>query len=153
MAKIEEQIENLVTKPINDLGYKVYDIMYVKEGKDNYLKIFIDKDEGISLNDCEAVNNAITDILDEANYIKEQYYLEISSPGVERHIRKDKHLLESIGKEISIKLFKPIQKQKEIQGTLKSFDKETITIELENQEQIVIEKKDISLMKRAFKWS
>ena len=61
MAKIEEKVEELVTKPINDLGYRVYDVMYVKEGKDNYLRIFIDKDEGISLNDCEKVNDAITD--------------------------------------------------------------------------------------------
>ena len=105
MANIEEKVEELVTKPINDLGYNVYDVTYTKEGKDNYLRIFIDSKNGISLDDCEKVNNAITDMLDEANYIKDQYFLEISSPGIERHIRKEKHLKESIGKEINIKLF------------------------------------------------
>ena len=98
MAKIEEKIEELVTKPITDLGYRVYDVMYVKEGKDNFLRIFIDNDKGISLDDCEKVNDAITDMLDEADLIKDQYFLEISSPGVERNIRKDKHFEESIGK-------------------------------------------------------
>ena len=152
MAKVEEKIEKLVTKPINDLGYRVYDVMYVKEGKDNYLRIFIDNDKGISLDDCETVNNAITDMLDEANIIKDQYFLEISSPGVERHIRKDSQLEEHIGKEIDIKLFKPIDKEKELMGTLKKFDQDTITIETEERQEITIERKNISSMKRAFKW-
>lgn len=153
MAKIEEKIEELVTKPINDLGYRVYDVMYVKEGKDNYLRIFIDKDEGISLNDCEKVNDAITDMLDEADLIKDQYFLEISSPGVERNIRKDKHFEESIGKEVDIKLFKPLEnKEKEITGILKSFDKESINIELEDKSEITILRSNISTIKWTFKW-
>lgn len=152
MSKIEEKVEELVTKPINELGYRVYDVMYVKEGKDNYLRIFIDNDAGISLDDCEKVNNAITDMLDEANYIKDQYFLEISSPGVERHIRRDKHLGESIGKEIDIKLFKPLNKQKELTGALQEFDKDKITITTENEEKITIERTNISSMKRTFKW-
>ena len=94
MSRLEEKIEELVTKPINDLGYRVYDVIYAKEVKDNYLRIFIDNNAGISLDDCEKVNDAITDMLDEANYIKDQYFLEISSPGVERHIRKDSQLEE-----------------------------------------------------------
>lgn len=153
MAKIEEKIEELVTKPINDLGYRVYDVMYVKEGKDNYLRIFIDNDEGISLNDCEKVNDAITDMLDEADLIKDQYFLEISSPGVERNIRKDKHFEESIGKEVNIKLFKPLDsKEKEITGILKSFDNDNINIELEDKNEIIIPRSNISSIKWAFKW-
>ena len=151
MANIEEKVEELVTKPINDLGYNVYDVTYTKEGKDNYLRIFIDSENGISLDDYEKVNNAITDMLDEANYIKDQYFLEISSPGIERHIRKEKHLKESIGKEINIKLFKAIEKQKEVTGILKSFDEANIIIETETQE-LSIERKNISLMKLAYKW-
>ena len=116
MSKLEEKVEELVTPKINSIGYRVYDVMYVKEGKDNYLRIFIDNDEGISLNDCEKVNDAITDMLDEANYIKDQYFLEISSPGVERNIRKNEHLQESLGMEITVKLFKPIEKKKEYNG-------------------------------------
>ncbi len=153
MAKIEEKIEELVTKPITDLGYRVYDVMYVKEGKDNFLRIFIDNDKGISLDDCEKVNDAITDMLDEADLIKDQYFLEISSPGVERNIRKDKHFEESIGKEVNIKLFKPLEnKEKEITGILKDFDKETVKIETDKNEEITIPRNNISSIKWAFKW-
>lgn len=151
MANIEEKVEELVTKPINDLGYTIYDVTYTKEGKDNYLRIFIDNEKGISLDDCEKVNNAITDLLDEANYIKDQYFLEISSPGIERHIRKEKHLKESLEKEINVKLFRAIDKQKEITGILKSFDEKNIIIETQSQE-ISIERKNISSMKLAYKW-
>ena len=153
MAKIEEKIKELVTKPITDLGYRVYDVMYVKEGKDNFLRIFIDNDKGISLDDCEKVNDAITDMLDEADLIKDQYFLEISSPGVERNIRKDKHFEESIGKEVNIKLFKPLEnKEKEITGILKGFDKETVKIETDKNEEITIPRNNISSIKWAFKW-
>ena len=153
MAKIEEKIEELETKPITDLGYRVYDVMYVKEGKDNFLRIFIDNDKGISLDDCEKVNDAITDMLDEADLIKDQYFLEISSPGVERNIRKDKHFEESIGKEVNIKLFKPLEnKEKEITGILKDFDKETVKIETDKNEEITIPRNNISSIKWAFKW-
>lgn len=151
MSKIEEKIEELVTEPIINLGYKVYDVMYVKEGRDNYLRIFIDNDAGISIDDCEKVNNEITDMLDDANIIKDQYFLEISSPGVERHIRKEKHLEEHINKDIDVKLFKPINKQKELTGKLKEFNKDTLTLLVENEE-VVIERNNISSMKRAFKW-
>lgn len=110
MASIEEKVENLVQKPIENLGYSIYDVQYVKEGKDYYLRVLIEKPEGaIDLNDCEKVNDAITDILDEANLIKDQYFLEISSTGVERIIRKDEHLKKHLGQQISIKLFKPIK--------------------------------------------
>ena len=151
MAKIEERIEELVTKPINELGYKVYDVMYVKEGKDNYLRIFIDKESGISLDDCEKVNNAITDMLDEADIIKDQYFLEISSPGVERHIRKNQQLEEHIGKDINVRLFKPIDKQKDLTGTLQKFDNEQVVL-LINEQEVSIKRDNISSMKRAFKW-
>ena len=151
MSKIEERVEELITKTVNDIGYSIYDVMYVKEGKDNYLRIFIDNETGISLDDCEKVNNAITDMLDEADIIKDQYFLEISSPGVERHIRKDKQLEEHIKKDIVVKLFKPIDKLKELTGELIKFDEETITLLIEGKE-ITIERKNISSMKRAFKW-
>ena len=158
MSKVEEKVEELVTKTINDLGYDVYDVMYVKEGKDNYLRIFIDNSEGISLEDCEKVNNAITDMLDDANYIKDQYLLEISSPGIERHIRKEKHLQQSIGEDVYVKTFDiiPDLKSKEITGVLKAFDENSILIELdndtENENIVKIDRKNIALMKRIYKW-
>ena len=153
MSKIEEKVESLVSKTINDLGYSIYDIMYVKEGKDYYLRIFIDNEDGISLNDCEKVNDAITDMLDSANYIKDQYFLEISSPGIERNIRTDKHLQLNLNEEINLKLFKAIEKKKELEGILKKFDDETITLENENNDDIIIQRSNISSMKRAFKWN
>lgn len=105
---------------------------------------------GIDLNDCEKVNNGINDILDKADYIKEQYFLEISSPGVERILRKERHLEENIGKEIIINLFKPINNQKQIQGILNKYDDNKIYLQ---QEEIVeIERKNISLIKLKFEW-
>lgn len=151
MANIEEKVEELVTKPINDLGYNVYDVTYTKEGKDNYLRIFIDNNAGISLDDCEKVNDAITDMLDEANYIKDQYFLEISSPGVERHIRKDSQLEEHREKEITVKLFKPIDKQKEFTGVLKDFSEDEIILSVDEKE-IKIPRSTISSMNRTFHW-
>ena len=101
MAKnIEEKVEQLIEKTINELGYELYDVEYAKEGKDYFLRIFIDKNEGIDLNDCEKVNDAVNPILDAADYIKEQYFLEISSPGIERTLRKDKHLKQNIGEKV-----------------------------------------------------
>lgn len=114
MANIEEKVENLLSKTIEDLGYELYDVIYEKEAQDYYLRIFIDKPEGIDLNDCEKVNDAISDMLDEANYIKDQYFLEVSSPGIERLLRKDKHLEANIGKEIDLKLYKPIDLENEL---------------------------------------
>ncbi len=97
MAKIEEKVEELISKTIEDLGYELYDVIYEKEAKDYYLRVFIDTPEGISLDDCEKVNNAITDMLDDVDYIKDQYFLEVSSPGIERLLRKEKHLQSNIG--------------------------------------------------------
>lgn len=151
MASIEEKIENLVTKPINSLGYDVYDVQYVKEGKDYYLRIFIDKPDGIDLNDCEKVNNEINNLLDEADYIKDQYFLEISSPGIERILRKDKHLKDNIGKMVEVKLFKPLNKQKTIEGILNNFDKDFILVKT-NEDEIKIERKDISVIKTIYEW-
>ena len=103
MANIEEKVEKLVEPIIEKIGYELYDVEYAKEGKNYFLRIFIDNEKGIDLNDCEKVNDSITDILDKENYIKEQYFLEISSPGIERVLRKDKHLEQNIGKDINVK--------------------------------------------------
>lgn len=153
MANIEEKIENRISKIIEDLGYKLYDVQYAKEGKDYFLRIFIEKEDGeITLDDCENVNNAITDILDEDDYIKEQYFLEVSSTGVEKMIRKDRHLKENIGELITIKLFKPIEKSKEFIGKLVNFDNQKIIIDIEENNEIEIERKNISLIKKFYDW-
>ncbi len=146
--KVQELLENIIT----DLGYELYDVIYEKEGKDFYLRIFIDKPNGIDINDCEKVNNAINDVLDEADYIKEQYFLEVSSPGIERTLRKEKHFLSQIGNEIKVKLFKPTsEKQKEIVGKLEEYNRDWITLKVEN-ETIKINSKDIAIAKTIFNW-
>ncbi len=149
MARIEERVEALLKPTIEKIGYDLYDVEYAKEGKNYFLRIFIDKPEGIDLQDCETVNNAINDLLDEADYIKEQYFLEVSSPGVERILRKDRHLEQNIGKEIYVKLFKKDEKgKKEYQGILKEFNEEKLIIE----ENIEIERKNIAQIKTIYNW-
>ena len=151
MANIEDKVEKLLEKTINDLGYTLYDVEYAKEAKNYFLRIFIDKENGIDLNDCEKVNNAITTILDEADYIKDMYFLEVSSPGIERNIRKEKHLQLNIENEIEVNLFKPIEGNKKIIGILKSFDESSINLEVDEKE-INIPRKSIALIKTVYNW-
>lgn len=161
LTKLEEKVEKLLKGMIESLGYELYDVEYVKEGKNYFLRIYIDKPEGIDLNDCEKVNDAISDRLDEANYIKEPYFLEVSSPGVERVLRKDKHLEQNRGEEIEIKLFKKDENgKKEYQGTLKNFDGDKIILEQIKQgkeepnqvQNVEIERKDIAHIKTIYHW-
>lgn len=151
MAKIEEKVEQLVKDPIEKLGYSLYDVEYVKEGPEYYLRIYIDKESGIDLNDCEKVSNEINEILDKADYIKEQYYLEVSSPGIERKLRKDKHLEQNISKNVEIKLFKKDNNgKKEYTGKLKAFNQEEIIIETDKE--IAIGRKNIAQIKTIYEW-
>lgn len=151
MANIEEKVEDLVKPEVEKLGYNLYDVEYTKEGKDYFLKIYIDNEKGIDLDDCEKVSNAINNILDKADYIKNEYFLEVSSPGIERILRKDDHLKENEGKEIEVKLFKPINGEKTISGILITFDKEKIYLQID-KEQINIERKQIALIKTKYNW-
>lgn len=152
MASIEEKVTKLVEPIIEKLGYELYDVEYAKEGKNYFLRIFIDSEKGIDLNDCEKVNDAVNDILDKENYIREQYFLEISSPGIERVLRKDKHLEKNIGEEVNVKLFKKDENgAKEYFGKLKEFNQNEIVLETEEQE-IKIERKNISLIKTVYNW-
>lgn len=151
LSNIEIKVENLLKSIINNLGYELYDVIYEKEGKDYYLRIVIDKEDGIDLNDCEKVNDAINDILDEADYIKDQYFLEVSSPGVERLLRREEHYISQLGKEIKVKLFKPIDKQKELIGILEEYNKNEITLKV-GEKTIKINAKDIAVARTIFDW-
>lgn len=151
MANIEEKVNSLLKEKINSLGYDLYDVEYVKEGKDYFLRIYIDKKTGIDLNDCEKVSNEINDMLDESNIVKEQYFLEVSSPGIERILRKDEHLKANIGTIVEIKLFKPIEKQKQFIGELEDFTDDTIKIKAE--ETISIDRKNIAQIKTIYDWN
>ena len=148
MAKIEERVEELIKDKIENIGYSLYDVEYAKEGPNYYLRIFIDSEKGIDLNDCEKVSNEINEKLDEADYIKEQYFLEVSSPGVERILRKDRHLEQNIGKQVEAKLFKKDPNgSKNYIGELKNFDEETVTID-----EVIIEKKNIAQLRTVYEW-
>lgn len=151
MANIEEKVEALLQSRINELGYELYDVEYAKEGKNYFLRIFIDKEDGIDLNDCEKVNNGIMELLDEADYIKEQYFLEVSSPGVERALRKEKHFDMAMGEAIEVNLFKPIDKKKCLEGILTGYDEHSITMTYENDE-ISIPRNNIALIKTKYDW-
>ena len=149
MANIEQKVENLLKDKIEKIGYDLYDVEYTKEGKNYFLRIYIDKPEGIDLKDCEKVNDEISDLLDEADYIKEQYFLEVSSPGIERILRKNTHLENNKGQEVEIKLFsKDEQGKKVYQGILKDFDQSNIILE----DDIKIERKNIAQIKTIYNW-
>ena len=150
MANIEEKVESLIKKRVEDIGYELYDVIYLKEGKNYILRIVIDKPEGITLEDCEKVNNEITDMIDEANYIKEQYFFEVSSPGLERVLRKEWQLKKYIGEEVEIRLFKKDENNfKQYDGILKSVENEYI--EIEQEEKIYkIDRKNISQVKTIY---
>ena len=151
MAKIEEKVEELIKDKIENIGYRLYDVEYAKEGPNYYLRIYIDSPNGIDLNDCEKVSNEINDVLDEANYIKEQYFLEVSSPGIERVLRKDSHLEQNIGNQVEVKLFKKDENgNKSYIGELKEFDEDTITVEA--IEEVKIERKNIAQIKTIYDW-
>ena len=147
MTSLEKKVEDLVKPIIENLGYKVYDVMYQKEGKGNYLRIFIDSDKGIDLNDCEKVNDSITDILDEKDYIKAQYFFEISSPGLERNLRRDEQFLANINKKIEVHLYNSINNKKIITGILKEYTKDYLIID-----NIKIENSNIASAKTIYNW-
>ena len=154
MAKIEEKVEGLIKDKIENIGYSLYDVEYAKEGPNYYLRIYIDSPNGIDLNDCEKVSNEINDVLDEANYIKEQYFLEVSSPGIEKILRKDSHLEQNVGNQVEVKLFKKDENgNKNYIGELKGFDEDTITVEVTDKiDEVKIERKNIAQIKTVYDW-
>lgn len=151
MAKkvYESRTEELLLPITEAHGIEIYDVEFVKEGSDWYLRAYIDKPGGITIDDCETVSRALSDELDKEDFIEEAYVLEVSSPGLGRALKKDKHLAKSLGEKVDVKTYKPIQNQKEFTGTLKAYDDKTVTIEIENN-QINIAKSDIALIRLAF---
>ncbi len=144
-AKTEELL-----RPIAEAnGVSIYDVEYVKEGSDYYLRTFIDKPGGVFIQDCENVSRALSDALDEHDFIPDAYILEVSSPGLGRTLKKDKHLQASLGEEVELKLFRPMDGSKEYAGVLAEFDADSITIKIE-EECKRFERKDIALVRLAF---
>ena len=124
----ETRTEALLQPIATAQGVEIYDVEYVKEGSDYYLRAYIDKAEGVSIVDCENVSRALSDALDREDFIPDAYILEVSSPGLGRTLKKDRHLARSIGQEVEIKLYKPLEGTKEFSGVLKSFDEGSIVI-------------------------
>lgn len=152
MAKkdYESRTEELILPILEEHHFELVDVEWVKEGANWYLRAFIDKVGGITVDDCELVSRAFGDILDEKDYISENYIFEVSSPGLDRPLRKEKDFARSIGKDVEIRLYKPINKQKEFIGCLTAYDKETVTITLEDESTMIFERPAIALIRLAF---
>ncbi|MBD7910450.1 MULTISPECIES: ribosome maturation factor RimP [Clostridium] len=125
---LAEKIKVLVKPIADELNYELYHVEYIKENGEFYLRIYIDKPEGISLTDCETLSRRVSDMLDVEDPIQDAYYLEVSSPGLNRELYTDDHLKKSVGKEVLISLTSAINGKKSIKGVLKEIDEESITI-------------------------
>jgi ribosome maturation factor RimP len=150
MAKHEDyelRTQQLLEPILSANHFELYDVEYVKEGGNWFLRAYIDKENGITVDDCELVSRALSDLLDKHDYISDSYILEVSSPGLGRQLKKDKHFEKSIGEEVELRLFKPINKQKDFTGILTGFDQESITLTLENEDTMVLKRSDIAMIR------
>ena len=146
----EAKVEALVLPIVEANNFELVDVEYVKEAGTWYLRVYIDKEGGIFINDCELVSRALSEILDKDDPIEDAYILEVSSPGLGRPIKKDKDFQRNLGDEVEIRTYKPINKQKEFVGLLKEYDTDTVTIEYEDGEIQVFQRSDIALIRLAF---
>ena len=146
----EAKVEAFLLPLMEEHGFELVDVEYVKEAGTWYLRAYIDKEGGIAVDDCEVISRRLGDWLDEKDFIDESYILEVSSPGLGRPLKKEKDFARSIGKDVEIRLYKPMDKKKEFTGTLKSYDKNSVTIELEDGQEMTFEKSSIALIRLAF---
>jgi ribosome maturation factor RimP len=152
MTKREEyevKTETLVMPILEANNFELYDVEYVKEAGYWYLRVYIDKEDGITVEDCEIVSRAMNEILDAKDYIQDAYIFEVSSPGLGRQLKKDKHLTKSIGEEVELKLFKAINKQKDFGGILVDFDKDKLVLEQEDGTKMEFARTDIAMVRLA----
>ena len=143
MSKITDIVTKLAVPAAAEFGCEVWDVEYVKEGKEHYLRAYIDKEGGITINDCVAVSREMNEILDREDYIPEEYIFEVSSPGLDRPLKKDRDFSRSIGKRVEIHTYRALDGQKDFSGELVSYDADRITIKEEETQQ-VFERKDIA---------
>lgn len=144
----EMRTEKLLIPIMEKNNYELVDVEYVREGSNWFLRAYIDKEGGFTVNDCEKVSRELSDLLDKEDFIDESYILEVSSPGLGRPLKKDKDFLRSIGEEVELKLYKALDGQKEFSGVLKSFDEKSVIIGFEETE-VVFERKNISFIRLA----
>lgn len=148
-ANIAESVKAIALPIAENFGVRVWDVRFLKEGAEWYLRIFIDKDGGVDINDCENVSRAIDPILDEKDFISQNYILEVSSPGLERELTRDEHFEEYVGKDIKVRLIRPIEGLgKEFCGVLRAFDGDELTVEdYSGENQVSVSKKDTAWVK------
>ena len=146
----EQKTEEILLPIVEENGFELVDVEYVKEGSTWYLRAYIDKPGGINIDDCEVVSCRLSDILDEKDYIDDAYILEVSSPGLGRPLKKEKDFKRSLGEEVEIRTYRMIDKQKEFTGILKDYDEKTVTIEMDDDTTKTFEKSDIALIRLAF---
>lgn len=148
-TNIAESVKAIAEPIAENFGVRVWDVRFLKEGAEWYLRIFIDKDGGVNINDCENVSRAIDPLLDEKDFISQNYILEVSSPGLERELTRDEHFEEYVGKDIKVRLIRPMEGLgKEFCGVLKAVDGNELTIEdYDGENQVTINKKDAAWIK------
>lgn len=146
----EQRTEELISPIIEQNQFELVDVEYVKEGGTWYLRAYIDKPGGITVDDCEVVSRALSDLLDKHDFIEDAYVLEVSSPGLGRPLKKEKDFARSIGEEVDVRTFQAISHQKEFTGILRDYDKEKIVLEMEDQELLEIARADIALIRLSF---
>ena len=129
--------------------FELVDIEYVSEGGTFYLRVYIDKPGGITVDDCEVVSRKVSDLLDKKDFIDDSYLLEVSSPGLGRQLKKDKDFDRSMGKEVEIRLYKPFQGRKEYKGVLQAYSKDIVTIR-DDEGEITLNRAEIALIRLAF---
>ncbi len=142
-----KRVEEIVKPYADELGLELWDIRFVKEGSDWYLRIFIDKEGGISIDDCVDLTRAVTKPLDEADPISQSYTLEVSSPGIERELVTDAHFEKYVGSRVLMRLIRPIEKVRDFSGVMSAYEKGDITVELEDGTSITVNKKETSFVK------
>ena len=148
----EKKTEELITPLIDAEGFELVDVEYVKEGADWYLRVYIDKDGGITVNDCEKISRAFNEILDREDYIDDAYIFEVSSPGLLRPLKKDKDYQRNLGKLLEVKLFAPLNGVKEFEAELKSYDKESATLVMDDDTEVNVKRSEISLIRPAIEF-
>ena len=151
MSRISDIVSRLARPVVEEEGCTLWDVEYVKEGSEWYLRAYIDKEGGVTIEYCENVSRAVSEVMDQDDFIPEAYILEVSSPGLGRTLKKDKHLQKSIGEEVEIKTYKSIEKQKEFSGILSAFDADTITIvtDEETEQEMTFNRSDVALIRLA----
>lgn len=146
----EQNTEALLLPLMEEYRFELVDVEYVKEGGNWYLRAYIDKPGGITVDDCEVISRALSDKLDEDDFIDEAYILEVSSPGLGRPLKKEKDFARSIGQEVELRTYRAIDRQKEFTGILNAYDKSSITLEMENEEKLVFDRANVALVRLAF---